>query len=413
METKTIMILGGGVGGQVAANALRRRLPEKHRIVLIEREPRHAFAASFPWVMTGARRANRVTRSVRDLVRPGIEVIHGEARGFDLSKRQIAVDTQTLSYDYLIVALGAELAPESIPGLAEGGHTFFTLDGAVRLHEAVQSFNGGKVAVVVSSLPYKCPGAPHEAAMLLADLFSRRGIRSNVDLHLFTPEPQPMPVAGPQLGAAVQQMLASQKIEFHPQHKLTAVDPQGHTLNFEDGASIPYDLLIAIPPHRGTHLVREAGLANDAGWIPVDRATLATGHEGVYAIGDATTITIPGQWKPGVSLPLPKAGVFAHGEALVVAQRIATEIDGGTPQALFDGEGFCALEAGGGKAGFAFGNFYAESSPEIHLKHLSRTWHLGKVLFEQWWLAPIGLRRELLQLMLAVGGKTLGIPVIL
>jgi len=261
-------------------------------------------------------------------------------------------------------------------------------------------------------LPYKCPGAPHEGAMLIADFFHKRGLDEKVKVHLFTPEPQPMPVGGPALGEAVKQMLGNNGVAFHALHKLTGVDADARELHFEGKDAFQYDLLVAIPPHRGSRVVREAGLTNEAGWIPVNRLTLQTQTEGVYALGDVTAISIPGRWKPDVPLMLPKAGVFAHAQAKVVAQRIAAEIAGRGKPSEFPGVGYCMLEAGESLAGFAFGDFFAEPSPQIELRQIGKTWHLGKVLFEQWWLASHGLRREALRLTLTLGGKALGIPII-
>ena len=144
---------------------------------------------------------------------------------------------RTLDYDYLIVALGAGLAPEAIPGLAEGAQTFYTFEGAAKLHDALQGFAGGRIGVVVAGLPFKCPAAPYEGAMLLADFFRQRGLRDKVELHLFTPEPQPMPVAGPELGKAVSTMLESRGIAYHPLHQLTAVNAQERELQFSDKPS--------------------------------------------------------------------------------------------------------------------------------------------------------------------------------
>jgi sulfide:quinone oxidoreductase len=246
--------------------------------------------------------------------------------------------------------------------------------------------------------------------MLLADFFRRHGRREKVDVHLLTPESQPMPVAGPALGESVGQMLDQRGIRFHPSHRLTAVNSETRELRFDGKAPVKYDLLVAIPPHRAPGIVREAGLANESGWIPVDRQTLATRHEQVYAIGDVTVIPIPGRWKPDVPLMLPKAGVFAHAQALVVARRIAAEIRGGAATDTFCGDGFCMLEAGQQLAGVAFGNFFGEPAPKVEVRSIGKAWHLGKVLFESWWLAPWGLRRRALESALKLGSRFYRIP---
>jgi sulfide:quinone oxidoreductase len=180
-------------------------------------------------------------------------------------------------------------------------------------------------------------------------------------------------------------------------------------LLFKDREAFRYDLLVGIPPHRAPDLVKNAGLTNQNGWIPVNPQTLATAHEGVFALGDVTSIPIPGRWKADVPLMLPKAGVFAHLEAEAVAERIVSEIRGRQPLATFGGDGYCMLESGHHMAGFAFGNFYAEPSPKIELRQTGKTWHLGKVLFEKWWLAPMGCRRDMIGWALKAGGDFYGI----
>lgn len=411
MNGKTILVIGGGVGGLVVANELRHKLSREHKVVLVEKSPEHAFAPSFLWLMTGDRKVSKITKPIRTLVRSGVEVIHAEVTSIDIPNRRITTTAQALSFDYLIVALGVELAPELIPGLAESSYSFYTFHDTQKLHQALLDFKGGNIALVVSALPYKCPGAPHEAAMLIADFFRRQDLQKKVAVHLYTPEPQPMPVAGPQLGEAVKQMLVSKAITFHPLHKLISVDSQNHTLSFEGKEPARYDMLIAIPPHRAPRIVRDAGLTNEAGWVPVDRSTLKTKYENVYAIGDITAISIPGRWKPDVPMILPKAGVFAHDQAEIVAQRIVDEANGIVPKAEFCGAGYCMLEAGEGLAGFAFGDFFAEPSPRLELRNIGRAWHLGKVLFEQWWLSPFGMKKSLLHFLLKTGARVLRIPV--
>ncbi|MCC6368904.1 MAG: NAD(P)/FAD-dependent oxidoreductase [Bryobacterales bacterium] len=407
----TIVVLGGGIGGMVAANEIRRQLPSAHRVVVVEKSEQHAFAPSFLWLMTGDREPGQILRPLAGLLRRGVELVHAEVLSIDPLRRKVKTSAAEIAYDHLIVALGANLAPEAIPGLAESSHTFFTFDGATRLRDALRGFSAGRIAVVVSAMPYKCPGAPHEGAMLIADYFRRRGLSGQVEIHLFTPESQPMPVAGPQLGEAVQGMLESKGVDFHPLHKLAAVDANAREMSFDNGVRTGYDLLVAVPPHRAPRAVVDAGLTNQAGWVPVNPQTLRTSQEGIYAIGDVTSIPIPGRWKPDVPLMLPKAGVFAHAQAEVAARRVVGEVTGQACEAAFCGDGYCMLEAGEDLAGFAFGNFFAEPAPTLQLRQIGKSWHLGKVLFEKWWLAPVGLRRSLIGWVVKAGGRLYGIPI--
>lgn len=378
---KTILVLGGGVGGIVAAMRLRRRLPPEHRVVLVEKEADHAFSPSFLWLMIGERDAGEISRPLAALRRRGIEIVQGTIERIDPVGRRVRVDGSELAGDYLIVALGADLAPEAVPGLAEAGHNFYTLAGAASLRAALSKLSQGRIAVLVASMPFKCPAAPNEAAMLLEYDCRRRGVRQNALVDLYTPEPGPMPVAGPAVSAALRQMVEAKGIGYHPGHAVTSVDPANHRLAFANGAEADFDLLAYVPPHRAPNVVRDAGMCGESGWIPVDRGTLATKFPDVYAIGDVTGITLT-----SIGKPLPKAGVFAHNEAEVVAHNIAVAISGRGATRQFGGEGECFVETGDGKAGFGSGNFYADPAPQIELKSPSRLLHWGKVAYEKYWL---------------------------
>jgi sulfide:quinone oxidoreductase len=377
---RTVLVLGGGIGGVVAARELRKRLPRQHRIVLIDREREHVFASSLIWLMVGLRKAASIKRPLARLARKGIEVVHGEIENIDLEARSVTVAGQRIAADHIIVSLGAELAPETVPGLVGAGHNFYTLAGAAAFHDALRTLKSGRIVVLTAAPAYKCPAAPYEVAMLVDDFCRKAGTRANVSVEVYAAEPGPMGVAGPALSAAVKQMLEAKGIPYHPEHQIKSVDAPARRLDFASGASAHFDLLAYVPPHRAPRVVRDSGLVGESGWVSVDRHTLETRFAGVYAIGDVVSIPLK------LGKPLPKAGVFAHLEAEVVARNVAAAILGQSGGERFEGHGECFVEIGGGKAAFGAGNFYAEPVPAVALRAPSRWLHLGKVLFEVVWL---------------------------
>ncbi len=380
MTGKDIVILGGGLGGIVAAGTLRKKLGDEHKITVIDKSTVHSFTPSYLWVMTGWREPSQVSKGLRLLSKRGIEFKNAEVVGIDVAKSLVQTSGGNLEYDYLIVSLGAELAPDALPGFSEGAYTPYTLEGAVQLRDILKGFPGGETVVLVSSLPFKCPAAPYEAALLIDHLSRTKKDRDKTNIQLFTPEKLPMGVAGPELGQSVVSMLEEKGIGFNPQVKPTRIDPEKREITFETGASVKYDLLVGVPPHKCPAVVRESDLAGETGWIPVDPKTFKTKHDNIYAIGDVTSI------KLAVGLPLPKAGVFAHAQGEVAAENIALQIRGREQMKEFEGKGYCFIEIGDGKAGFASGNFYASPKPIVKLKKPGRIWHWGKVLFEKWWM---------------------------
>lgn len=403
MAGKTVLVLGGGVGGIVVANALRQRLAAEHRVTVVDKRGEFVFAPSLLWLMVGQRRPAEITKDLRRMLRSGVAFVQAEVQGIEPDRGRVRASGQDLPYDYLVVALGADLAPDNLPGYADVAHNFFSLDGAARLWENLARFEKGRALVLVSSLPYKCPAAPYEAAMLLDDALRRRGIRSGCQVEVFTPEGLPMPVAGQAMGEAVVQMLAAKDIRFHPKHQVQRIEPASHELVFGDGTREPFDFLAAVPPHRAPAALKGSQLVSDAGWVQVDKHTLKTRFDNAFAVGDATMIMLAN------GKPLPKAGTFAHAEAEVVAERIAAAIQGVGTAAEFDGDGYCWIEAGGGSAGFASGQFYAEPDPLVPAPKAGRMWHLGKVMFEKYWLGK-SLTRAAMRAALKIGAAAAGVP---
>ncbi len=378
--SRIALVLGAGLGGTVAAQTLRRLLPRGHRVVLVEREERHVFPPSLLWLMVGERSAEAISRPVGHAARAGIELVRGEVTAMDPAARTVRVGEQTLRGDAVVVALGAEYAPQAIPGLAEAGLCIYTLAGATAIREALERFERGRLVVLTAAAAYKCPAAPYEAALLIDGFLRKRGRRDKVTMDFYAAEPGPMMVAGATVSAGVRAMVEAQGIGYHPERQVKAVDPRVRRLEFANGASAEFDLLLYVPAHRAPDAVRNAGLTNESGWVPVDRHTLATKYPGVYAIGDITVIPLK------MGRPLPKAGVFAHGQAEVVAQNIAHEWTGKREPRRFEGEGMCFIEAGGGRAGMGRGNFYAEPLPDIRLHQPGLLWHGAKVFYEKYWL---------------------------
>jgi sulfide:quinone oxidoreductase len=374
------VVLGGGTGGVVAARELRRRLPSHRRVVVVDHSPDHVFQPSLLWQMVGERRPEQFRRPLSRLQQKGIEFRNADVVGFDLEDTVVATSSGDLAYDELVVALGTALAPEAVAGFAEMAHNLYDVDGCAQIHQALRSFVGGTIGVLVTELPFKCPAAPYEAAFLVESFVRRRGIRRNVEIHLFTPEHMPMPTASARVGDAIADLLAARGIHYHPLFTFKELRPETHEVVASDGQAHVVDLLLAVPPHRAPEVVRSSPLLGLSGFIHVDPHTLETEHDDVYAIGDVATVKLPN------GKALPKAGVFAHAEAKVVAARIADRVLGKQPAGSFDGKGYCWVELGDGRASFAGGNFYTDTEPSLTMRRPSRLLHWGKVGFEKWWL---------------------------
>jgi|SRR5659263_12679 len=372
---QTILVLGGGIGGVVTANRLRRKLDRSHRVVLVDREPTFSFAASYLWVMTGDRTTRQITRPLQRLTRRGIDVVIGDIEAIDPATRTATIDGHELTADHLVVALGAEQVPGVIPGMTEVGHTFATLSGARRLGIELDAIDHGRILVVTAGPVYRCPAAPYEAAFLIDAHLRKRGVRDRVEVVVHSAEPMPMGVAGVNVADAVMGLLAAKGISYRPSHQIASVEP-GQAV-FYDGQTEAFDLLAYMPPIAAPPVIARSALAGPGGWIEVDRETLRTGYENVYAIGDNVQMLL------GIGKPLPRAGIFAHSQGKVVADAIVASITGKPSTARFDAHGGCFIEVGDGRAGYGSGDFYAEPCPSIRVRPPARRWHLGKVAFEQ------------------------------
>jgi sulfide:quinone oxidoreductase len=366
-----VLVLGGGFGGIATAVALRAQLPDDAEVILVDRREEFVMGLRKSWYILGISPLAYGERPLVQLARSGIDYRHGEITAIDPGRRSATVDGEVIEADALVVALGARQAPEAVLGLAEHGLNAWTREGLEHVMTGVDAFRGGRAVVGVFGQPYSCPPAPYELALLLADRLQDRGI--DADLSVFTPAPITLPIVGAAGCVPLDARLAERGIAFLPGRVAEAVDPG--SIRFTDGATLRFDLLLAVPPHRVPSVLVEAGLASAEGWVSVDRQTLETGHDGVYAIGDCTAIGLSN------GMGLPKAGLFAQKEGETVAARIAARLRGEEPHATFDGTGACFIEMGGGEASMIRGNFFVEP-PEAVLTAPSREQREEKERFE-------------------------------
>ncbi len=314
MKTR-VLILGAGFGGLELATGLSEGLGDEVEVTLIDKSDSFVFGFAKLEVMFGRKSAEAVRMPYADFVKPGVRMLRETVTAIDPEARSVSTDAGTHEADYLVVALGADYDMDATPGLAEGGNEFYSVAGAERIAELLPEFTGGRVVIGVCGAPFKCPPAPSEAALLLHDYLSARGIRDECEITFTMPLPSPVPPS-PETSAALLAAFAERDIGFRPGVRIDSLDPGRSVVRLEDGGEIPYDLFLGVPKHRAPEVVVASGMTVD-GYVPVDSETLATRYPGVYAVGDVTTVGVP------------KAGVFAEGAARVVAASLIATIRGG------------------------------------------------------------------------------------
>jgi sulfide:quinone oxidoreductase len=366
-----VIVLGAGFGGIAAATRLRTLLGPRDEVLLVDRRVDFAMGLRKTWAIVGAQPFAEGVRRLAGLRSQGIDVRQGTIEGIDPSARRVRVDGEVLDADALVIALGSEQAPEAIPGLVEHGINVWDRDTVSRAHDALRSLDRGRLLVGVFGTPYPCPPGPFELALLANEQLKAHG--AGVEVEVFGPMPIALPVVGAVESAKVEALLDEAGIAFR--RGRTPVAVVDGAVQLADGGALPFDLLLAVPPHRCPGVLVEAGLAATGGWVGVDTATLATPFQAVYAIGDCTVITLAN------GLPLPKAGLFAEAEGYAVAERIAAEAAGRATTASFAGVGACFAEVGGGRAVEIRGAFLADP-PAIEVLAPSPDSMAAKVAFE-------------------------------
>ncbi|WP_458208474.1 NAD(P)/FAD-dependent oxidoreductase [Haladaptatus sp. NG-SE-30] len=378
---KRIAIVGGGTGGTVLANRLADKLGTEIdagevSVTLVTDSPDHVYKPMYLYVPFGEREVDEASRPVSELLDRRVELRINRVVDIDTDEKRLQCQDghETLDYDYLVLATGAKLTPEDVPGLKEGGHHFYGPEGAEALRDAMVELEEGHLVLSVIGVPHMCPAAPLEFVFMADDWLRKQGRREDVELTYTYPIGRAHSVESIAEWATPE--LEKRDINVETFFNVDAVDPDEEVLQTMEGSEMDYDLLVAIPPHSGDDLIKEAGLGDD-GWVSVDKQTLeATDAENVYAIGDTADV------------PTSKAGSVAHYEAGVVADRLASRIRGRTPTARFEGKTVCFIESGMDEATFV--EFEYGRQPTV--RDPSKFVHWAKLSYnESYWLTARGL----------------------
>lgn len=380
MAGKKVVVIGGGFGGAAAAIKARASLDAEHIVTLVDRNRKTFLCGMNPLLIVGQREVERSSRSLGVLANRGINFLQAEVSSIDYAGKTVDTSGGTLEYDYLVIAAGAEYDWDHVPGSAEA-YSFYNIDTARRLRRRLSRIKKGRIAIGVASVPYKCPPAPYEAAMYMDWWFRERGIRADIEIEVATPEPGPVPVAGPDAMSLIRRALDRKGIELKTEAPVTEVAADGRAVQYGNGDSSDVDVAVTIPHHVVAGLVRgvsNTGLIGEGGWVKVDPKTLETNEAGVYAIGDVNAVPMAN------GRGVPKAGVFASAEGETVAQNIAAAING-TEAMDFPGEGYCFLGFNPNVTALVTGRFMAEGKPDVRLTSPSARGARKKERFERDW----------------------------
>jgi sulfide:quinone oxidoreductase len=377
MTGKKVLVLGGGFGGVQAAISARTALDPTHKVTIVDRNRVPHLCGMNPLLIVGERDTDKTGRSLGRLANRGIKFVEANIDLIDTAGQKVTTSAGTLDYDYLVVALGAQYDWDAVPG-ARDAYSFYDFDNARRLRRRLSRLKRGKVVIAASTPPYKCPPAPFETAMIINWWARNKGIRKDIDISVYIPEPGPLGVAGKEASMRVRNALDQRGIELVTAAGVTQVAPDGRTASFADGSSTSAEVIATIPVHKLPDVVATSGIANGKPWVPVNRATLETSTSNIFAIGDVNVI-------PSGDFAIPKAGVFAAGQGTTAGEVIASRINGSEGPEPYDGIGFCYLAYSGRRAATVGGDFLADGGPDTVLTDPTAAGNKSKERFERDW----------------------------
>ena len=382
---KKLIILGGGTAGSMMANKLYKQLDKKiWKITVIDKDSIHYYQPGFLFIPFGIYKKEDVIKPRVDFIPDGVDLILADLDRVSTNENKVLLtDGRKLDYDYLIIASGTEIRPDQTPGMLgeewrKSIFDFYTFEGAVALTDHLKNWEGGKLVVAITELPFKCPVAPLEFIFLADAFFTEKGIRDRVELTLVTPLSGAFtkPIATKMLG----QLLDEKRIKVITDFYIEQIDNKNKKLISYDEQEVSFDLLSIVPMNMGSEFIARSGLGDDMNYVPTDKHTLQSkSHPNIFVIGDAT------------DLPTSKAGSVAHFAGDILTKNLLSAIEGRPLTESFDGHANCFIETGYGKATLIDFNYKTEPLPgtfpypgigPFSLLKSTRLNHAGKLLFK-------------------------------
>ncbi len=407
--SKKIVVLGGGTGGTIVSNNLRRHLPKDWEITVIDRDDRHIYQPGMLFVPFGIQKASTLVRSRKKYILPDVNFVIDEITHIDPEKKEVKTKKHKFSYDFLVISTGCKIVPEENDGLMDAwgknAFSFYTIEAAEMLRKKLNEFDGGKLVMNIAELPFKCPVAPIEFVFLADWFFKKKGIRNKTEIELVTPLPGAF--TKPKASAVFIESAKSKNIKITTSYELSSVNGKEKYIESVKGDKVSFDTLVVVPSTIGDAVISESGMDDGIGYVPTHHNTLkALKYDNIYVIGDATNV------------PTSKAGSVAHYEADVVVFNIMSEIHGVKPEEIYDGHSTCFIVYSKGTSSLIDFNYKIEPlhgkfpapkfGPFSLLKETKMNWY-GKLGFEAlYWNVLLAGRHLGAPPTLVMAGKEVG-----
>ncbi len=376
---KKILIVGGGLAGTIIANGLCRQMGKQLRsgevsVTMLGTSEQHMYQPGLLYIPFGKFRESELFRDQRKVLDKRVPYFVDPAANIDVENKTVTTESgKAYPYDYMVIATGSRIMPQTIPGLEQGAHWFYDLEGARKMRDALADFEGGKIIVNVNA-PHKCPVAPLEITFMLYDFLVEKGVMDKSEitytypigrLHALEPVAQ-----------WAQPEMDKYGIKYETFFNTKDVDPDAKTITSEEGVTLNYDMLVTIPPHQGAQVILDSDLGA-GGWVPTDREKLLReGSDDVFICGDTTNI------------PISKAGSTAHFEADTIIDNLTSLLTEDRWARNYDGKVFCFVETGLDSGTYVWFNYKTPPNPGAP----SQMIHWFKLAYNRlYWLSASGL----------------------